>query len=198
MNTVIEYNGKPCTTSLLVAECFKKRHSDVIRKIKKLECSADFTRRNFALSEYTDTTGRTLPMYIITKDGFSFLVMGFTGPEAAQFKEEFIAAFNAMQEKIRGKMSKLDMLQMMIDNAREQEERIRRLEAKQVTRPTYFSIAGYASLVGKSIGLIEAATLGRKASKICKQKEHVIESIHDPRFGKVNTYPEIVLKELIK
>ena len=171
MNTVIEYNGKPCTTSLLVAERFNKRHNKVLKAIRSMSCSDEFRRLNFEQSSYTNAQNKEQPMYIITKDGFSFLVMGFTGPEAAQFKEEFIAAFNAMQEKIRGKMSKLDMLQMMIDNAREQEERIRRLEAKQVTRPTYFSIAGYASLVGKSIGLVEAAALGRKASKICKQKE---------------------------
>lgn len=58
---------------------FERRHADVIRAIEQLECSHDFTERNFALSEYPDSTGRQQPMFELTQDGFAFLVMGFTG-----------------------------------------------------------------------------------------------------------------------
>lgn len=92
--------GIPVTTSLRVAEIFKKRHKHVLRSIQNLECSKDFTERNFGLSEYQDPTGRKLPMYEMTKDGFVFLAMGFTGKEAAQFKEAYINAFNWMQEEL--------------------------------------------------------------------------------------------------
>lgn len=87
------------TTSLVVAEKFGKRHKDVLRAIGNLDCSPDFTGRNFAPSEYTDPTGRRLPMFYITRDGFAFLAMGFTGPEAARWKEAFIAAFNALEAR---------------------------------------------------------------------------------------------------
>ncbi|EHX5908847.1 ash family protein, partial [Escherichia coli] len=72
-------NGRAVTSSLAVAEYFRKPHKDVLAKISRLDCSAEFTERNFSPSEYTDSTGRKLPMYQITKNGFVFLVMGFTG-----------------------------------------------------------------------------------------------------------------------
>lgn len=93
-------HGVPVTTSLRVAEIFKKQHKHVLRAIQNLDCSKDFTERNFGLSEYKDSTGRKLPMYEMTKDGFVFLAMGFTGKEAAQFKEAYINAFNWMQEEL--------------------------------------------------------------------------------------------------
>src|SRR5215475_6263249 len=92
-------DGQPMTTSLVVAQRFGKQHKDVLRAIRELECSPEFTQRNFALSEYTDSTGRSLPMARMTRDGFSFLVMGFTGSEAAQWKEKFLQAFRALEEQ---------------------------------------------------------------------------------------------------
>ncbi|OIV46815.1 hypothetical protein BK025_08760 [Sodalis sp. TME1] len=83
-------NGKAVTTSLDVADYFDKRHDNVLRAIERLDCSEKFTALNFEVSEYTDSTGRKLPMYTMTKDGFVFLVMGFTGKKAAAFKEAYI------------------------------------------------------------------------------------------------------------
>lgn len=88
------------TTSRDVAAKFEKNHRDVIRSVKNLDCSEEFTQRNFALSEYKDPTGRTLPQYLMTRDGFTFLAMGFTGPKAAHFKELYIAEFNRMEEEL--------------------------------------------------------------------------------------------------
>ncbi|EFZ2014239.1 Rha family transcriptional regulator, partial [Shigella sonnei] len=70
-------------------------------KIRNLDCSAKFTEHNFVSSEYTDSTGRKLPMYQITKNGFVFLVMGFTGKKAAAFKEAYIAEFDRMEAELR-------------------------------------------------------------------------------------------------
>ena len=86
-------DGQAVTSSLAVADFFSKRHDDVLKKIRTLECSASFTARNFSVSDYTDCTGRKLPCYQITRDGFAFLAMGFTGKRAAQFKEAYINAF---------------------------------------------------------------------------------------------------------
>ena len=80
-------NGIPTTTSLVIAQAFEKNHFDVLKAIKKLECSQNFT----------DSTGRKLPMYQITRDGFVFLAMGFTGKKAAAWKERFLEAFNTME-----------------------------------------------------------------------------------------------------
>ena len=94
-------SGKPCTTSRIVASIFSKEHKHVLRDIKYLECSLEFAQSNFGPSYYINTQNKQQPEYIITRDGFSFLAMGFTGKEAATFKEKFIAAFNKMENQLR-------------------------------------------------------------------------------------------------
>ncbi|NTZ40013.1 peptidase [Enterobacter sp. JMULE2] len=91
-------NGQAVTSSLAIADYFTKRHERVLDKIRNIECSPAFAEHNFVLSEYTDATGRKLPCYQITRDGFAFLAMGFTGKRAAQFKESYITAFNNMEK----------------------------------------------------------------------------------------------------
>ncbi|ENZ1452967.1 Rha family phage regulatory protein [Escherichia coli] len=95
-------DGQAVTSSLAVANFFSKRHDDVLKKIRTLECSASFTARNFSVSDYTDCTGRKLPCYQITRDGFAFLAMGFMGKRAARFKEAYINAFNQMERCLSG------------------------------------------------------------------------------------------------
>lgn len=99
---VFLHEGHATTTSHDVAEFFGKRHDDVLKRIRTLECSADFNARNFAEIEYFDARNRPQRMYRMSRDGFTFLAMGFTGARAAQFKEGFIAAFNAMEDQLRG------------------------------------------------------------------------------------------------
>lgn len=93
-------DDQPITSSLKVAEAFGKKHFHVIRDIKALDCSEEFTQSNFGCSEYIDSTGRVLPMYEMTKDGFMFLVMGFKGSKAAAIKEAYISVFNQMAEAL--------------------------------------------------------------------------------------------------
>ncbi len=104
---LVEVHGKKLTTtSLIIAEKFDKRHADVLRAIDSVltQVSDIFGKRNFALTEYVQKNNLGIPvsyrMYQITKDGFMFLVMGFTGKLAAQIKEAFIAAFNEMDERL--------------------------------------------------------------------------------------------------
>lgn len=89
------------TTSRIVARAFGRQHAHVLRAIDKLECSPEFTRSNFGLSEYQDKTGRSLREFQMTRDGFMFLVMGMTGAEAAARKQAFIAAFNEMEQRLK-------------------------------------------------------------------------------------------------
>ena len=89
----------------VVADYFRKAHKDVLRTIKMLDCSSIFQERNFAPSFYISDLAngghKNNPMYYMTRDGFTFLAMGFTGKVAAQFKESYINAFNEMEEKLR-------------------------------------------------------------------------------------------------
>lgn len=93
-------NGRAVTTSVAVAEYFGKRHDNVIQKIKLLDCSSEFNALNFKDVTYTDAKGEKRPAYQITKNGFVFLVMGFTGKKAAAFKEAYIAEFDRMENEL--------------------------------------------------------------------------------------------------
>lgn len=97
----INENNQVTTDSLTVADRFGKRHSDVLRSIKMLKCSKEFGERNFALSSYITEQGKEQPYYDMTYDGWMFLVMGFTGEKAAEWKEKFIKAFRAMEAVVR-------------------------------------------------------------------------------------------------
>ena len=92
---------RPITTSLAIAKTFGKNHFDVLKAIKTLDTPKDFTDRNFSLSEYEDSTGRKLPMYQITRDGFTFLAMGFNGKRVTEFKIAYLEAFNKMEEALK-------------------------------------------------------------------------------------------------
>ena len=97
-------NGQPVTTSLKIAELFGKNHKEVLRDIRDRispNVSNDFTQRNFAPSSYADSTGRNLPMYYLTRDGFTMVAMGYTGPKAMQFKEAYINEFNKMEAMLQ-------------------------------------------------------------------------------------------------
>lgn len=85
------------TNSRFVAEVFGRMHKDVLKAITNLECSEAFGRRNFAPSSYLNAQGKPQPMVDMTFDGMTFLVMGFTGAQAAAFKEAYIAEFNRMR-----------------------------------------------------------------------------------------------------
>lgn len=102
-------NGEPKTTSLAVAKKFGKRHGDILRAIKRMDCSKEFAERNFALCfKINDLqNGKKQPFYSMTKDGFVFLVMGFTGKVAAKFKEDYINEFNRMTDKLNGNIGTL-------------------------------------------------------------------------------------------
>ncbi|MDW0618495.1 Rha family transcriptional regulator [Mannheimia haemolytica] len=88
------------TSTLKVAEYFEKRHDNILRRLESLECSAEFNALNFKAVKYTDQKGESRKMYLMTQDGFTLLVMGFTGKKAMQFKESYITAFNAMRKQI--------------------------------------------------------------------------------------------------
>lgn len=99
--------GQITTTSRQIAEHFGKRHDTVLRAIRNLECSAEFHARNFAEMVVAVEIGngaiRRDPAYRMTRDGFSFLAMGFTGKDAALWKEAYIAAFNRMESELLAK-----------------------------------------------------------------------------------------------
>lgn len=100
-----DYNDTALVDSRFVADAFEKGHREVLRSIDQILSddsgySAEFNRCNFAPISYTDVRGRKQRCYAMTRDGFTALVMGFTGKKAARFKEFYIKRFNEMERFI--------------------------------------------------------------------------------------------------
>lgn len=91
-------------TSLDVAETFEKEHRRVLQDIRDLKCSEEFRLHNFVQSNYVNEQGHSQSMFIMTRDGFTLLAMGYTGEKAMQFKEAYIRQFNAMEKALIDKM----------------------------------------------------------------------------------------------
>lgn len=103
---LVEITGKQneeriTTTSINIAEKFGKEHARVLRDIRELNCSEEFRHGNFAESYYMNSQNKKQPMYRITRDGMVLLVMGYTGEEAMSFKEDYIKAFNVMENELK-------------------------------------------------------------------------------------------------
>ena len=97
IDLVVVQNGKLVVSSKIIADKFGKVHRNLLRDIEKLDCSDSFRVLNFEQSSYTSKQNKVLDSYDITKDGFAFLCMGFTGKKAAIWKEKYIEAFNQME-----------------------------------------------------------------------------------------------------
>lgn len=113
---VVIHNDRPMVSSQLVAEKFGKAHRDVIRAVKNLDCSGDFKVRNFAQCSFTNKMNRSFDGVMMTRDGFSFLCMGFTGKEAAKWKEAYITAFNQMESKLASRANDLEWKQARLQS----------------------------------------------------------------------------------
>lgn len=96
-------DGVAVVSSRVVAYDFDKRHDHVLRDINNIIESN--TTQNWGLlfieSQYKASNGKMNKEYLLTRDGFSLLVMGFTGKEALQWKLQYIEAFNKMEEQIK-------------------------------------------------------------------------------------------------
>lgn len=143
---VTVYNNQVVTTSLRVAEYFSRPHYDVLKSIKSLDCSDLFREGNFSLSCYERKNGnitRSYPMYYLTRDGFTFLAMGFTGKVAARFKEAYINAFNDMEAMLRSSQATEYAKQLLKTKVEAFNQRISRsIEAGRKRHGIYYGPCG--------------------------------------------------------
>lgn len=114
-----EQNGQVVASSRDVAEKFGKKHSEVIYALEGRISKDGKTKNNgiltsgnsqlsqmFSKTEYKDSMNRTKYEYLMNRDGFSLLCMGFTGEKALEWKLKYIEAFNKMEEQLKSQMTK--------------------------------------------------------------------------------------------
>lgn len=170
-----EVNGEVTANSREVAERFDKRHSDVLEKIANLEEEIQPTEnsaRYFIPSEYADLKGENRKEYLLTRDGFSLIVMGFTGKKALKWKLKYIEAFNKMEELLKDQNNKAlpttykEALLQLIEQVEKNEE----LEAENkvlLPKATYHdevlnnSELIATTIIAKDLGLPSAAKLNQ-------------------------------------
>lgn len=119
-------DGELVVTSRQVAEDFEKRHADVLERIDELIKTEKSVMTMFIGGTYRAGTGKNYKEYLITRDGFSLLVMGFTGSKALQWKLKYIEAFNKMEQAIKeqSKLSPMEMLELQFRFSKEVKEKV--------------------------------------------------------------------------
>ena len=135
--SILNQDGQLVVTSRQIAGDFDKRHADVLERIEELIKTEKSVMTMFIESSYKAGTGKPYKEYLITRDGFSLLVMGFTGSKALTWKLKYIEAFNKMEEHIKGqainipKLSKeLQAILMLDEKTVEIDNRLSNLEER--------------------------------------------------------------------
>lgn len=177
-------NEEALTDSLLVAEMFEKRHDSVLRSIDKLleTLHKNGERKMFILSRRKADDGQFHRMYYMNRDGFSLLVMGFTGKKALEWKLKYIEAFNMMEKVVmerqtavwletrqQGKLirkEETDVIQKLVEYAKEQGS-----ENSQMLYMTYTKLANKMAGITKrdvatNAQLNDLSTMERLIAKV--------------------------------
>lgn len=98
-------DGRAMVSSLAVAKKFGKEHKNVLRDIRELKLRPEFSRLNFEPSNYLDSRGKIQPMVYMTRDGLMILTMGWGDELSMELKQDYILAFNAMDDFIRARLA---------------------------------------------------------------------------------------------
>lgn len=200
---ISEQNGKQAVSARELHELLnvKKDFSDWC---KRMFSYGFIENKDFTPIWGKSTGGRPSTDYALTIEcakEISMLQRTERGKQARQYFIEVEKKYNTLAPQ-----SPLDILESSIKILREQEKRVnviedkvKMIEAKAKTSPDYFSIIGYASLNGiKNVTLRIAGILGKKAASICNKNGFIMDTIPDPRFGRIRTYPREVLDEVFR
>lgn len=206
MNDVIKIGENEKTmSSLEIAKLTGKRHKDVLESIRKMEPSwKNVTGRTFTLSNYKDSTNRTLPCYELKKRECLYIATKFNDEARAKLilRWESLETGMATPAVAQAPKNGAEMLLLYAQQMVEQERRLAEIERRQEEVENringsveYSTIVGFANRYGVNVTLERASQLGRVATTICQQYEFETGRVPDPRFGSVKTYPDSVLVE---
>ena len=188
-------------TSLEVAEITGKEHKSILRdirdEIEKLETQRIFTEHIFVPSEYQDRTGRTLPMYILTREGVLQLAARYDA--VVRFKLiEKVSQPAKVLSPVQQLLAQAQILVEMDSRVEAVEQGVRRLEhnCRRTITSHQLTVIAYANMKGIRPDEYNSSVVGRKATKLCKERNILIGKVVDSRYGLINTYPEEILDEI--
>ena len=218
-------NGILVTTSNRVAQELEVNHRDLLDKIdgyvKKFggaELSAGF----YITGEYTHPQNKQVYRnYLITEKGIAQLIGGYSAavPKAFDLNVAYINEFERMKKALKKPMSIPEQLlmnaQWMVDaenrmssieskvaetkeNIGVMQKGISRLEhnERRAVTSNHLTVIAYANMKGINPGSYNSSSVGRKATKLCRDRGLLTGTVVDSKYGLINTYPLEVLDEI--
>lgn len=123
-------SGEPVASSRQVAENFGKEHKDTLESIRQILAAENSATKSMFYETTFENRGKQYPMYLMNRDGFTLLAMGFNGKAALEWKLKYIAAFNEMEKKLaeQPKLTRSQLLATALIAAHEElEEKDKRI-----------------------------------------------------------------------
>lgn len=164
---IVAVKDIPVVSSREVAKEFEKQHKNVMQAINNLECSAKFNELNFQPVTYKDAHGQKRPEYLMTKDGFTFLALAFTGKKAAAFREAYIAEFNRMEEAIKTRLIMKANYQPLMDAVYDSHD-----------NPQFYHYSNEADLINRLV-LFFFSSANEKTKEIFFTRTYSIVAVKD-------------------
>lgn len=188
---VIMKNKEAVTTSLQVADSFKKKHQHVLRDIDTLQEDVSNFGQMFIEGTEPDLYGRPRRIYFISRDGFFLLAMGFTGKKAIGFKQKYIQAFNDMEDTIRKNtvpQTIEDMMIYQLEDMKEVKKDVTVLkDTMRITGQQEFEIKQQSNKkVVECLGGKDSPAYKRHAKKVFSNYwKDFKQYFHLPRYGEL-------------
>lgn len=161
MNDIIlsTQNGEPVASSRQIAENFGKEHKDTLESIRQILAAENSATKSMFYETTFENRGKQYPMYLMNRDGFTLLAMGFTGKAALEWKLKYIAAFNKMEKKLseQPKLTRSQLLATALIAAHEElEEKDKQIETMKPKAlfADAVSASGQSILVGEMAKLL--------------------------------------------
>lgn len=194
---VQQVDGQLLVSSREIATNFEKQHKHVIEKIENTRAENSAIQEMFIESTYIASNGKTNKEFLITRDGFSLLVMGFTGSKAMNWKLRYIEAFNKMEQQLKNPFSNMskELQAILLVDKRQQEldNRITTIEDKMTVN--YELAENLRSAINcRAVELLG----GKDAEAYKKLNKKLYASFYRDikRTFKVNSYKNLSVKKL--
>lgn len=188
-------------TSREIAELTGKLHKDVLADIRKMLDALEMDSADFS-AQYKDASGRTLPMFNLPKRETLILVSGYDIPLRARVVDRVESLETSAAPQVQNPVLQALMAQMVeLDRVEQQQkvlaQRIDAIEDRVATQDsTFYTVLAYAKRAGAFVDNVRASVLGRKATKLSKERQYPMGEATDPRFGSVRTYHVDILQEV--
>lgn len=198
---ILNQDGQLVVTSRQIAGDFEKEHKHVLESIRNLVAENSAMKNMFIESSY-ENRGKQYPEYLLTRDGFSLLVMGFTGQKALEWKLKYIEAFNKMEQALKEQkqLSPMQQLRLQYQVIEEHEEKLNTIETK-ITKLENTMTIDYAqqeelNSLAKKVVVQALGGYGTPAYRELSKKAFSAIWKDYKRVMQVNSYKNTAVKQL--